>query len=87
MAYVYVLCLLVHSLHTTYSPPSRPVCPSTLTHPGDTSNTRPNGHWSDDEKGLLSLAEQFKILSNSTLRNEEQEKRLTLNEHNDEKQT
>ena len=74
---LYVLCLLVHSLNTTHSPPGRLYVLCLLVHSLNTTHSSPGrplsllpsltlsyDHWSDKEKVLLPLADQFKILRN-----------------------
>jgi len=53
-------CLLLHPLNITHSLPSRPLCPSTLTLQGDTTDTLHYSDWSDNDNVSLSLAGQFK---------------------------
>lgn len=53
-------CLRLYSLNTTHCLQSRPLYSSALTLQGETCNTLPYSDWSDSERVLLSLADQFK---------------------------
>jgi len=56
----YLHCPLLYPLNTTHSILICPLCPSTLTLQDDTSNTLPYTVWSDNERVLLTLADQLK---------------------------